>query len=71
MQVGDLVVWPQGHCDAPGLVLETKPAKQLQHSDTAVTPTGMAVLVWLPELPDLEWFHEREMEFPIDFGDES
>jgi hypothetical protein len=62
VQVGDLVIWSQGHCTQPGLVLEIRPAKRLQTSDTSLSPTGLAVLAMLPELPNLEWFHERELE---------
>ena len=28
MEVGDLVTWPQGYCDMPGLILEKRPAKK-------------------------------------------
>ena len=66
MKVGDLVSWPQGYCEAPGLVLDVRPAKgsTLPYSDTAsINPTGMAVLAMLPELNnDPEWFHECELE---------
>ena len=27
MKVGDLVKWSKGHCEIPGLVLETRPTK--------------------------------------------
>ena len=66
MKVGDLVSWPQGYCEAPGLVLDVRPAKgsTLPYSGTAsINPTGMAVLAMLPELNnDPEWFHECELE---------
>jgi len=62
MKVGDLVKWSQGHCEIPGLILETKPAKKLSCNDATVSPIGLAVLAMLPELPEVEWFHERELE---------
>ena len=62
MKVGDLVMWSQGHCEIPGLVLETKPAMTLQDPNSSLSPSGLAVLAVLPELPEPEWFHERELE---------
>ena len=65
MKVGDLVIWSQGHCEMPGLIVETKPAKCL--AGTSVNPNGLAVLAMLPELPELEWFHERELEIVSEY----
>ena len=62
MKVGDLVMWSQGHCEIPGLVLETKPAEKLQDPNASLSPAGLAVLAVLPELLEPEWFHERELE---------
>jgi hypothetical protein len=65
MKVGDLVKWSKGHCELPGLVLETKPAKPGYPAnaggDAGFGP-GIAVLAFLPELSDPEWFHEKELE---------
>ena len=66
MTPGDLVSWPQGACDIPGIVLETRAS--LGNCANGVPPSGInpygsAVLVMLPELGnDPEWFHERELE---------
>ena len=61
MKVGDLVIWPQGYCDAPGLVLDMRPSKG--YRTVSLNPTGMAVLAMLPVLGnDPEWFHECELE---------
>ena len=63
MKVGDLVIWPQGHCEAPGLVIEVRPTKGAETITAAMNPTGMAVLAMLPELGNIpEWFHECELE---------
>ena len=63
MKAGDLVKWSQGYCDAPGLVLEVKPARGHKSITLEMNPTGMAVLAMLPELQnDPEWFHECELE---------
>ena len=62
MKVGDLVVWSQGHCHMPGLVLETRKAKALDFQNAAHEPDGIAILAMLPELSGPEWFHERELE---------
>ena len=63
VNVGDLVTWPQGYCDTPGLVLDTRPAKSSKSATASMNPTGMAVLAILPELGnDPEWFHECELE---------
>ena len=60
MKVGDLVVWPQGYCDMPGLVLATRPTKPIP--GVAISKSE-AVLAMLPELGnDPEWFHECELE---------
>jgi hypothetical protein len=61
LKVGDLVIWPQGYCDAPGLVLDMRPSKG--NRTVSMNPTGMAVLAMLPVLGnDPEWFHECELE---------
>ncbi len=63
MKAGDLVKWSQGHCNTPGLILDTRPAKKLKHANLAFSPVGLAVLAMLPELGnDPEWFHECELE---------
>jgi len=62
VKVGDLVMWRQGYCDIPGLVLETRPAKKLKTPEASISPVGLAVLALLPELSEPEWFHERELE---------
>ena len=63
VNVGDLVTWPQGYCDTPGLVLDTRPSKSNKSATASMNPTGMAVLAILPELGnDPEWFHECELE---------
>ena len=62
MKVGDLVMWSQGYCEIPGLVLETKPAMKLINPNASLSPSGLAVLAMLPELSEPEWFHERELE---------
>ena len=55
MKIGDLVVWPGGHCKIPGLVLDKKPAKS--------RGGGFSVLAMLPELGnDPELFHECELK---------
>ena len=65
MKVGDLVRWSKGCCILPGLILETRPAKQGYPAnacgDAGFGP-GTAVLAFLPELSDPEWFHEKELE---------
>jgi hypothetical protein len=71
MKAGDLVMWPQGYCDVPGIVIETRSAKGTSivtgHPEwpgpDAINPHGLAVLAMLPELEnDPEWFHECELE---------
>ena len=63
MNIGDLVIWPQGCCAAPGLILDVRPAKGTKNVTLAMNPTGMVVLVMLPELENNpEWFHECELE---------
>ena len=63
MKIGDLVMWSQGFCDVPGVVIDIAPAKSLRSSDAAFNPKGLAVLAMLPELDnDPEWFHECELE---------
>jgi len=63
MKIGDLVIWPQGCSDAPGLVLDVRPARGTKTVTLAMNPTGMVVLAMLPELENRpEWFHECELE---------
>ena len=63
MKPGDLVRWPQGCCEAPGLVIEVRPTKGSKTITTAMNPSGMAALVMLPVLGnEPEWFHECELE---------
>ena len=63
MKVGDLVTWPQGFCDVPGIVLERKLANKLEQTDATFSSQGYAVLVMMNDLGnDPEWFHERELE---------
>lgn len=71
MNIGDLVIWPAGYCEEPGLVLDKMPSKAITRHDKEPYPTpsaisfgsGYAVLVMLPELNnEPEWFHERELE---------
>tara|TARA_Y100001938_G_scaffold59736_1_gene83400 strand:+ start:1423 stop:1644 length:222 start_codon:yes stop_codon:yes gene_type:complete len=63
MKIGDLVSWPQGYCEAPGLVLDIRPAKGSKSAVASINPSGMAVLAMLPELGnDPEWFHECELD---------
>ena len=63
MKVGDLVIWPQGYCDTPGLILDVRPAKGTKNVTLAMNPTGMVALAMLPELGNSpEWFHECELE---------
>ena len=72
MKVGDLVTWPQGYCDTPGLVLDIRPTKGNSTVTTAMNPTGTAVLAMLPELSnDPEWFHECELELVNEIRQES
>tara|TARA_Y100000310_G_C20248025_1_gene607762 strand:+ start:32 stop:217 length:186 start_codon:yes stop_codon:yes gene_type:complete len=55
MKVGDLVKWKASEpASAPGIVLKTKPTKGAAQ--------GTAVLAYIPECPDPEWFHESELE---------
>ena len=60
MKVGDLVIWNQGECEIPGLVLETKPTRTVPEA-AMISADGLAVLAMLPELSEPEWFHEREL----------
>ena len=64
MQVGDLVKWSKGHCEAPGLVLEAKSALGTYTDRIFISGfgPGTAVLALLPELSEPEWFHEKELE---------
>lgn len=63
MRAGDLVSWPQGYCNMPGIVLEVKPTRGHKSITLGSNPTGMAILAMLPELEnDPEWFHECELE---------
>jgi hypothetical protein len=61
MKVGDLVIWSQGYCEMPGLVLETKLSKTVPEA-AMISADGLAVLAMLPELSEPEWFHKRELE---------
>ena len=63
MKIGDLVRWPQGYCEFPGLVLDVRPSKGNKSAVASMNPSGMAVLAMLPELNnEPEWFHECELE---------
>ncbi len=53
MKVGDLVKW-RGHGKLPGIVLETKPSLG--------GIKGTAVLAYIPECPEPEWFTKSELE---------
>ena len=53
MKVGDLVRW-KGHSKIPGIVLATKQTKG------AFRRT--AVLAYIPECPEPEWFLKSELE---------
>ncbi len=53
MKTGDLVRWKHQRC-SPGIVLETKPMKG--------ATKGTAVLAWIPECPEPEWFTKSELE---------
>jgi len=53
MKVGDLVKW-RHHGQSWGIVLETKPLKG--------AIKGTAVLAWVPECPEPEWFTKGELE---------
>tara|TARA_A100001011_G_C14100861_1_gene752725 strand:+ start:432 stop:611 length:180 start_codon:yes stop_codon:yes gene_type:complete len=53
MKVGDLVKW-RHHGKLPGIVLETKPLKG--------AIKGTAVLAYVPECPEPEWFNKSELE---------
>ena len=57
MKTGDIVRWKSPTCSLPGIVLKTQPTKPLAGN----TPKT-AVLAYLPELPEPEWFHEIELE---------
>lgn len=73
MKSGDLVTWPQGGSDNPGLVLDTRPAMGStafntrygldtgDHWSSGINPHGQAVQVMLPDLGFTEWFHECEL----------
>ena len=56
MKVGDLVRW-KNHGNMPGIVLETKPTKPPYGEEPET-----AVFAYIPECPNLEWFHEKELE---------
>jgi hypothetical protein len=58
---GDLVIWSQGECEIPGLVLEIKPTRTVPEA-AMISRYGLAVLAMLPALSEPEWFHERELE---------
>jgi hypothetical protein len=63
MNVGDLVTWPQGRYNTPGLIIDVRPARGHKSVTLELNPSGMAVLAMLPELNnDPEWFHECELE---------
>ena len=53
MKVGDLVKW-RHHGQSWGIVLETKPLKG--------AIKGTAVLAYIPECPEPEWFTKGELE---------
>lgn len=62
IKTGDLVTWPQGDSDIPGLVIDVKPALGCKNITMSMNPTGMRVLAMLPELQNNpEWFHECEL----------
>ena len=54
MKIGDLVRW-KGNGKVPGIILETKPL-------AGSSQTGTAVLAYIPDCPEPEWFHENELE---------
>ena len=56
MKVGDLVRW-KDHGKVPGIVLETKPTKP-PYGELPKT----AVLAYIPECPEPEWFLKSELE---------
>ena len=63
MRIGDLVSWPDGHCNIPGLILDKRPAKRLKNYNAPFSPPTYALLAMMPELGnDPEWFHERELK---------
>jgi hypothetical protein len=53
VKIGDLVRW-KDHGKLPGIVLETKPA--------ARPSRATAVLAYIPECPEPEWFLLSELE---------
>jgi hypothetical protein len=75
MKTGDLVIWPEGPGDEPGLVLDTRAAlgstaaipagngtEMRQGWPSGINPNGQAVQVMLPNLGNsAEWFHECEL----------
>jgi hypothetical protein len=62
MKIGDLVTWPQGYCNTPGLILDRRTTKKMKDPVSAFG-SGYAVLAMLPELGnEPEWFHECELE---------
>lgn len=56
MKVGDLVRW-KDHGNLPGIVLETKLMKHPKGANCA-----HAVLAYIPECPEPEWFLLSELE---------
>jgi hypothetical protein len=56
MKVGDLVRW-KDYGNMPGIVLETKPTKP-PYGELPKT----AVLAYIPECPEPEWFLKSELE---------
>ena len=62
MNKGDLVMWPQGYCEMPGIIIDRMPSKNASTSKSSFGE-GFAVLAMLPELNNIpEWFHECELE---------
>ena len=63
MRIGDLVSWPDGHCNIPGLILDKRPTKRLKNFNDTLSPQTYALLAMMPELGnDPEWFHECELK---------
>ena len=60
MKVGDLVrwkgCWGKVGTGSPGIVLETKPTKPPYGEEPKT-----AVLAYIRECPNPEWFHEKEL----------
>jgi hypothetical protein len=63
VKVGDLVRWcGTKPVSSPGIVLATKPSLAPRHSQARWGEHALAVYAWIPELPEPEWFHQRELE---------